>query len=179
MAADDSWIRAEMGGTTRASLISRPEVLAALIKRAKRPLFIVGNGGARGPEGEVVTGLIRRVSSLRGGTIVTTSSAVRELTSRGIGVNAVMGGMEIADRLRDPSWRGFDGEGKYDLIFITGILYPMAWVIFSGIRNGVPGLKTVSLDRGYQPHASWSYGNAGFDQWKEQLEGVVSLLEDG
>ena len=46
MAADDSWIRAEMGGTTRASLISRPEVLAALIKRAKRPLFIVGNGGA-------------------------------------------------------------------------------------------------------------------------------------
>ncbi len=65
-----------------------------------------------------------------------------------------MGGMEAADRLRDPEWKGCDGMSPYDLILIAGITYSFCWTILSGIRNSAPGLKTIILDRKYQPHAS-------------------------
>jgi CO dehydrogenase/acetyl-CoA synthase epsilon subunit len=40
-------------------------------------------------------------------------------------------------------------------------------------------LKTISLDRVYQPHASWSFGNMATGPWSEQLQAVISLLEKG
>jgi acetyl-CoA decarbonylase/synthase complex subunit epsilon len=180
MAADDAWLRAEMGGTTRASVISKPEVVAALMKRAKRPLLIVGHETAAcGPECEAITEFIEGAARARRISVLATSHSVKDLISKGIKVEVVMGGMEIVDRLCDPAWIGLDGEGQYDLVLIAGISYSLCWVLLSGIRNGAPALKTITLDRVYHPNASWSFGNLAVGPWREQLQAILSLLEKG
>lgn len=178
MASDDSWMRAELGGTTRANLITRPEVIAALIRRAKRPLVIAGHElSIAGPESVSSIGFFRDLSRIRGMEIVATSYGVRSLVSEGIKIDFVMGCMEIVDRLCDPGWKGFDGDGPYDLVILAGIPYSLSWILFSGLRNGAVRLKTISLDRHYQPHASWSFGNMAISSWSEQLQGILTLLE--
>ena len=178
MAGDDAWIRAEMGGTSRASVIGKPEVLGALLRRAERPVFVVGHEVAEGPDGEVLTGFIEIASRLRNIPVIGTSPVVKDLMKHGIRITAVMGGMEIADRIRDPEWKGSDGLGRYDLVLIAGIPYSFCWTILSGIRNSAPDLKTIILDRKYQPHASWSFANLAATPWKEQLQAVTILLEE-
>ncbi|MDD1728356.1 MAG: CO dehydrogenase/acetyl-CoA synthase complex subunit epsilon [Methanospirillum sp.] len=179
MAGDDAWMRAEMGGTSRASVIGKPEVVGALLKRAKRPLFIVGHevtatGLASGP----LTRFMKAGSTIRHIPVIATSSTARDLIAEGIQVAAIMGSMEIIDRLRDPEWKGFDGQGSYDLIFLAGLPYQFCWTLLSGLRNGAPALKTVTLDPKYHPHASWSFGNMATGPWQEQLQAITALLEE-
>jgi len=90
-----------------------------------------------------------------------------------------MGGMEIVDRLCDPEWKGLDGKGQYDLVLIAGLPYSLCWVLLSGLRHGVPALKTITLDRVYQPNASWSFGNMTVEPLREQLQSILALLEKG
>lgn len=180
MAGDDSWLRAEMGGTTRASVISKPEVIVALVKRARRPLFIIGHEvSAAGFESEALGEFIEGVSRARHIPVLGTAHTSKDLIGRGIKVQAVMGGMEIVDRLRDPAWTGLDGQGHYDLVLMAGMSYSTGWLLLSGIRNGAPKLKTIALDRRYQPNASWSFGNMTPEPWREQLQAIMSLLEIG
>lgn len=178
MAGDVAWMRAEMGGTTRASVITKPEVIGALLIRAKRPLFIIGHEiVAAEPESEILTEFIEAGSRIRHIPILGTAHTVKDLISKGIRVSAIMGSMEIVDRLRDPEWTGIDGKGQYDLVLMAGIPYSLGWILLSGIRNGVPDLKTIMLDRRYQPHATWSFGNMATGQWREQLQALIKLLE--
>lgn len=178
MAGDEAWLRAETGGTTRASVISKPEVIAALLKRAKRPLFIVGHEiTAAGFECETLTDFIEAGSSIGHIPVLGTAHTVKDLISKGIKVAAIMGGVEIVDRLRDPEWKGLDGLGQYDLILMAGLPYSLGWILLSGLRNGAPGLKTVTLDRTYQPNATWSFGNMAAGPWREQLQAIIGLLE--
>jgi acetyl-CoA decarbonylase/synthase complex subunit epsilon len=178
MAVDDAWLRAEMGGTTRASIINKPEVVGALIKRAKRPLFILGHDVmAAGPESEALAEFIDGTARARRIPILGTSHSVKDLIYKGIRTQAIMGGMEIADRLRDREWKGLDGQGQYDLVILAGFSYSFGWVLLSGIRHGAPHLKTITLDRMYQPNASWSFGNMAVDPWREQLQAILALLE--
>lgn len=178
MAVDDAWLRAEMGGTTRASVISKPEVVVALIKRAKRPLLIIGHMTKPcGKECEVLSEFIREITHSIQISLVVTSHTAKNLKSRGIPVTTVMGGMEIVDRLRDPSWKGFDESGQYDLILIAGIPYSLCWVLLSGIRTGAPSLRTIVLDRRYQPNASFSFPNLTIDNWQNQLQTILTTLE--
>ncbi|HWQ66545.1 MAG TPA: CO dehydrogenase/acetyl-CoA synthase complex subunit epsilon [Methanospirillum sp.] len=180
MAGDDAWLRAEMGGTTRATVISKPEVLVALLKKAKRPLFIIGHEvTAAGPESEALTEFIEGVARAKRVPVLGTSHMIRDLIARGIKASAIMGGMEIVDRLRDPDWKGLDGHGQYDLVLIAGMSYSLGWVLLSGLRHGAPGLKTIALDRMYQPNASWSFSNQPVGPWRVSLQAVLALLEKG
>jgi anaerobic carbon-monoxide dehydrogenase, CODH/ACS complex subunit epsilon len=179
MAGDDSWIRAEMGGTSRASVITKPEVIVALIKRMKRPLFIVGHEVARAdPDSKQLTDFIGRVAGIRHIPVIGTSPAVKELINQGISIAAIMGGMEAADRLRGPDWKGLDDQGQYDLVMFAAVPYSFCWTILSGLKNSAPGLKTINIDRKYQPHATWSFGNIALEPWSEQLQTVATLLEE-
>jgi len=44
MPLTESWQTAEIPGPTKASLIIKPEIADAMIRRAKRPVMIVGHG---------------------------------------------------------------------------------------------------------------------------------------
>ncbi|HOL41837.1 MAG TPA: carbon monoxide dehydrogenase beta subunit family protein, partial [Methanospirillum sp.] len=116
MPAQEAWIRSEMGGTRQALVITKPDVLISLIKKAKHPLIIIGHESLTDSSRTDV--IIRLVSVLHESLnipIICTSHIAGQLLSRGLDVSGVYGSMEILDRLRDPTWEGLDGNGQYDL----------------------------------------------------------------
>ena len=104
---------------------------------------------------------------------------MKEFVERGFQPEGWMPVVDIANRLRDPEWRGLDSKGQYDLALFVGIQYYMVWVILSGLKHFSSRLKTISLDRFYQPHASWSFPNISPDEWKENLKMIEKEIEKG
>ncbi|MEM2122596.1 MAG: CO dehydrogenase/acetyl-CoA synthase complex subunit epsilon [Candidatus Bathyarchaeia archaeon] len=176
----EPWQIAEIPGPKKALIISKPGVAAALLRKSKRPLMVLG--------GEAVDVLITgkpvldhliRIST--GGRIplAATMGAARRLIDQGVRLTGYMSAMEIAERLKDASWKGFDGVGPYDLAVFVGLPYYMEWLILSGLKHFAKGLTTMSLDRFYQPHASWSLPNTPRNEWEETIKALAEIIEEG
>jgi acetyl-CoA decarbonylase/synthase complex subunit epsilon len=89
-----------------------------------------------------------------------------------------MSAMDIGNRLKDPNWKGLDGKGPYDVALFMGLPYYMEFVILSGLKHFSAGLKTISLDRYYSPHATWSFPNLKAEEWNQSFETIVNKLEE-
>ena len=176
----EPWQTAEIPGPKKALVITKPEIVAALVKRAKRPILIVGHKAAETELGEekLIDYLIR-LSKARSIPVVATAHTVKAFLERGFQPDAWMPAVDIVNRLVDPEWEGMDGEGPYDLALFAGIQYYMQWVLLSSLKHFSPKLKTVSLDRFYQPHASWSFPNIPPEEWKKNLSVIEMKLSSG
>jgi len=181
MAKTESWQTAEIPGPTKAFTISKPQIVSAMIRRSKRPLLVVGHEsiaeelGEKKPVDYAI--MIAKAGKI---PVVATAHMIGELDRRGYEA-ASMSLVEIGDRLRDPRWTGLDGEGQYDLVLVMGFPYYMSWLVLSGLKHfalrGDKYLTTISMDRHYQPHASWSFPNLPVGKWEENLRNVVEELE--
>jgi acetyl-CoA decarbonylase/synthase complex subunit epsilon len=170
---------AEIAGPKKAFVIPKPEVAASMIKRAKRPLLVVGSESlkAKTVDGDLIDTAIR-LGKKAGITVVATGHMVREFRNRNIeGVHS-MPLMNLGDRLRDPNWKGFDGEGQYDLVVFAGLPYYLEWLVLNGLKHFAAGLTTISFDASYQPNASWSLGTMREEEWKEVIDRIASILEE-
>jgi acetyl-CoA decarbonylase/synthase complex subunit epsilon len=176
----EPWQKAEIGGTEKALAITKPEVVAAMLKRAKHPIMIIGHEAA---ETEIrnnrAVDLLIQLAIASKVPVVATAHAVKEFVSRGFQPASWTPIMDIANRLRDPEWKGLDGKGPYDLALFAGFQYYLEWLVLSGLRNSAPELKTISLDRFYQPHASWSFPNISLEDWKKNIDVINSKLKTG
>lgn len=174
----EPWQTAEIPGPKKAFQITRPDIVAAMTKKAKRPILVVGHEVVEvelGKEG-FVDYLIRFAKAAKV-PLVATAHAGKEFIERGFKPVACMPAMDIANRLRDTEWKGLDGTGQYDLALFVGLPYYMEWVILSGLKNFASQLKTISLDRFYQPNASWSFPNLGIEEWKKNLDAIENELK--
>jgi len=175
--APESWQTAEIPGPKKALVITKPEVVTALIKRAKRPIMLVGH---RAVEVKLKNGLLIdyliRIAELGGIPVVATAHIQGEFQKRGFKVESWMPLMDIANRLSDPDWMGLDGKGQYDLLLIAGYQYYLAWLVLSGLKHFSQNLKTVSIDMYYQPHASWSFPNLKVEDWEVNLNRIIEGL---
>jgi acetyl-CoA decarbonylase/synthase complex subunit epsilon len=171
---------AEIAGPKKAFLIPKPEVAGSMIKRAKRPLWVVGSQAEKNAtkDGDLVDTAIR-LQKKGTVTIAATGHMIGIFRKRGVEGVYSMPLMNLGDRLRDPNWGGFDREGHYDLVVFTGLPYYIEWLVLSGLKNFAPGLRTISLDRNYQPNASWSLGSTTEEEWKEVLDKIASIVEEG
>jgi len=177
MAVAEPWQKAEIPGPLKASVITKPEVITAMLKRAKRPLLVLGHEVTEMEfGGEKAIDYFVRIAKAGTIPVVATAHVFPEFVKRNLKPTAWMPAVDIANRLKDPDWKGFDGKGNYDLLLIAGIPYPMEWVILSGLKHFSPNLKTISLDRYYQPHATWSFANVPVKDWGDNLEMIVKLL---
>lgn len=169
---------AEIAGPKKAFVFQKPEVAAAMMKRAKRALLVIGSEAikTRTKDGDLVDTAMR-LAELKNITVVATGHLVGEFKRRNDEDVHSMPLMNLGDRLRDSDWEGFDGEGPYDLALFMGFPYYMEWLVLSGLKSFAPDLKTISLERVYQPNASWSFGNTTQDEWEEVIEKIVSILE--
>jgi acetyl-CoA decarbonylase/synthase complex subunit epsilon len=175
MATAEPWQKAEIAGPTKALVITKPEVVIAMIKKAKRPILIVGHE-ATDPEEKQMLDIAIRLAETGKIPLVATAHIVGEFLKKGFQPAAFMPAVDIANRLTDTDWKGFDGNGQYDLAMFMGITYYMEWVIFSALKHYGNGLKTISLDRYYHPHASWSFPNLSAETWSPNLEMIISKL---
>ncbi len=170
---------AEIAGPKKAFVIPKPEVAASLIKRAKRPLLVVGSKAVETPtmDGDLIDTAIRLYNTGRL-QVVATAHLIGEFMKRGAEGIHSMQMMNLGDRLRDPDWRGLDGEGAYDLVAFVGNIYYIEWLVESGLKSFAQDLMTISLSRSYQPNASWSLGTMKADKWKEVIDVIVKSITE-
>jgi len=169
---------AEIAGPKKAFIIPKPEVAAAMIKRAKRPLLVVG---AEAPKMETKDGdlIDTAIKVSRGGiSVVATGHMVGEFRRRGSEVHS-MPLMNLGDRLRDPEWMGLDGKGRYDLAVFVGFSYYLEWLVQNGLKSFAQDLTMISLSRSYQPNAGWSLGSMKAEEWKEVIDVIVESIREG
>jgi len=174
MATAEPWQTAEIPGPKKALIITKPEVASAMIKRAKRPILIVGHKAAEIElEDKKLIDYMIELAKKINIPIVATAHMISEFLKRGYRPAGWMPAVDIGNRLADSEWKGLDGNGAYDLALFVGLPYYMEWTILSGLKHFAPNLKTVTLDNVYQPHASWSFPNISVKDWRENLKVII------
>jgi len=171
---------AEIPGPKKANIFPKPTVAAAMMKRAERCLLVVGSKAPvmETKDGNLVDSAIR-MSKSGNITVVATGHVVSNFLKKGAEGTRSIQIMNLGDRLRDPNWNGLDGGGPYDLVVFTGFPYYIEWLVQSGLKNFAPDLRTISLEETYQPNASWSLGTLPKGGWKEVIDEILSVLEEG
>ena len=173
----EPWQTAEIAGPKKALLILKPEVVVAMVKRAKRPVLVVGHLAAEDYSDDVkMIDYAIRMSKAAKVPVVATAHMTTEFIKRGFQPAAWMSAMDIGNRLQDSEWKGLDGKGPYDLALFMGLPYYMEFVILSALKHFSTNLKTISLDRFYNPHATWSFPNLSVKDWNESFEVILSKL---
>jgi len=177
LATCEPWQTAEIAGPLKANAITKSEVVVALLKKAKRPILVVGHKVVEedlnlGKPIDYIIALAMACNI----PVVATAHVVKDFLEREFHPSAWMPAMDIANRLRDPSWKGLDGKGPYDLLLILGLPYYMEWLILSGLKHFSTNLTLISLDKFYQPHATWSFPNSSLKKWEENLKVIVEKL---
>lgn len=173
----EPWQKAEIAGPKKALVILKPEVVSAMVKRANRPILVVGHLAAEDYSDDVkMIDYAIQMSKAAGIPVVATAHMVAEFTKRGFQPATWMPAMDIGARLSDSAWKGLDGKGPYDLAMLMGLPYYMGFVILAGLKHFSTNLKTISLDRFYNPHASWSFPNLSVKDWNESFEMLIKQL---
>jgi acetyl-CoA decarbonylase/synthase complex subunit epsilon len=176
----EPWQCAEIAATKKANPITKPEVAVALIKRAARPILVVGsNATERWMEGKQLIDYLINFAKASKVPVVATAHMVGEFLKRGFEPAGFMSAMDIGNRLVDPEWQGIDGKGHPDLALFVGLPYYMESLILAGLKHFAPDLKTMTLDNVHQPHASWSFPNATLEEWASNLTVMTSKFEGG
>ncbi|KON34399.1 MAG: hypothetical protein AC479_00615 [miscellaneous Crenarchaeota group-6 archaeon AD8-1] len=176
----EPWQCAEVSSTKKAMAITKPEVAISLIRRANRPILVVGSNAInRKLEGKLLIDYLIDFAKASKIPIVATAHMVGEFLKRGYKPAGFMSAMDIGNRLVDPEWQGIDGKGPHDLAVFVALPYYMQGLILSGLMHFATKLKTLTLDNMYHPHASWSFPNAGVGIWAENLKVMTSKFEGG
>lgn len=177
MATAEPWQTAEIPGPKKAMTITKPEVAAAMMKRAKRPILIVGHKAAEVElENKKLVDYMIELARKAKIPVVATAHTVRDFLKRGYKPAGWMPAVDIANRLSDSAWSGLDGKGQYDLALFVGLPYYMEWTILSGLKHFTPNLRTITLDNVYHPNASWSFPNMSKEDWTENLKVIIEKV---
>lgn len=176
----EPWQCAEVSSTKKANPIQKPEVAVAMIKKAQRPILVVGsNATERWMEGRQLIDYLIDFAEASKVPVVATAHMVGEFLKRGYEPAGFMSAMDIGNRLVDPEWKGLDGKGHPDLALFVGIPFYMEGLILTGLMHFAPDLKTMTLDNMYHPHASWSFPNGSLEEWASNLKVMTSKFEGG
>jgi acetyl-CoA decarbonylase/synthase complex subunit epsilon len=167
-----AWNLADVAGPKQAR-VTKPEIIAALVKKAKRPLLVVG--------AEILNdGVIDRVIEIgkKGIPIAATAHTIKTFLEKGFKpASSDLGVHEVTNLLKDPEWKGFDGKGNYDMVIFLGINYYLASRMLSTLKHFAPHLRAYSLDRYYHVNAEMSLENIFEDQkFLEALDTFINKL---
>ena len=168
---------AEIAGPKQAMVFPNANVVASMIKRAKRPLLVIGSNAPKTvtEDGDLIDYAIK-VGKNGKITIAATGHLIGEFKKRKAENVYNIPFMNLGDRLRDADWNGLDGKGHYDLVIFAGSQYYMEWLVLSGLKNFAPNLRTISLGNLYQPNASWSVGTVDHSKWTSMLKEIVENI---
>ncbi len=180
MATSEPWQTAEIPGPKKALVITKPEVVAAMIKKAKNPVLVVGHKVTETKVGNKrLIDYIIKLAEKTSIPVVATAHIISEFSKRGYKPAGFMSAVDIGNRLVDSEWIGINGKGHHDLALFVGLPYYMEWTILSGLKHFASNLKVITLDNFYHPHASWSFPNMSEKELVENLKAIISNFEEG
>ncbi|MFC1787456.1 CO dehydrogenase/acetyl-CoA synthase complex subunit epsilon [Halobacteriota archaeon] len=178
--AAEPWQKYEVPGTIKSVVIKKPEIVSTLLKKAKNPIFVVGHEaaevdlGGKNPIDHIIR--IARAANI---PVVTTAHTLAEFLKRDFKPAASMTSMDIGNRLTDPEWNVYGEDSPHDLALILGMTYYVGFVIEAGLKSfAFRHLKTISLDRYYQPHCNWSFPNLSIEDWYRNLTIIAQEIEN-
>jgi acetyl-CoA decarbonylase/synthase complex subunit epsilon len=178
--AAEPWQTAEIPGPKKALVVTKPEVVATMIKKAKHPILVVGHKAVETElEKKKLIDYMIELAKKAEIPVVATAHIISEFHKRKYKPAGFLPAVDIGNRLVDAEWAGIDGKGPHDLALFVGLPYYMEWVILSGLKHFAPNLKTVTLDNVYHPHASWSFPNTSVKDWVENLKVIIEKFEEG
>ena len=158
------WQPTVIAGPKQALLVT-PETAKMMIKKAKRPLMIVGPSAAEEPLIKYATEISEKWKL----PIVTTGDAFKAFNGRGIETKPY-GIVEIINLLKDPDWNGVKDEGQHDLVIFIGCIYYIASQGLSTLKHFAPKLKTLTLCKYFHSNADASFPNMKDTEWFHYLE---------
>jgi len=170
---------AEIPGPIKALVVMKePKVAAAIIKKAKRPLIIIGDLATKyDGEGFDSISLLTEIAKAVNAHVNVTGPLIRKFRETGYDKVYFMSTPEIVDRLRDENWKGHDGKGMYDLAIFIGFRYYYAWLMFNGLKHyAFKWLKTMSLDPYYHPNATYTLPAIDIDKWREFIKEILNII---
>jgi CO dehydrogenase/acetyl-CoA synthase complex epsilon subunit len=173
--SDAPWQKYEVPGSTQATVVSKPAVIAALLKKATHPLIVVAhNADVPISIGGNPVDIIIRIADAGKIPVITTPSAAPGFRKRGFTPSTTLSIMEIGSRLNDPDWSIWDDHLHPDLVLFIGFPYIMGWLLQSGLKSFAPkGMRFISIDQRYQPHCTLSFPNLSCDEWATNLNTIA------
>jgi len=165
-------------GTKSAKVIEDAEEYAGLIKRAKRPLLVLG------PQllGESLDGKLLEyaleIAKVANTPICATGHIKGKMVELGVKPDSEYDTIEIINHLKDPEWQGVRKEGNHDLVIFFGIRTDLGNQGLSALKHFAPHLKTMTLCKYVFANADYSLTNIRKDEkWKGFLEDLISNLK--
>jgi len=176
MAVAVPWQTGNIVGPKNALLLN-PEHCARLSKAAKRPLMVVGAHATKPSVGlPNLTEYVLRLARGMNAQVAASPTIQLQLSSSGGTQVFGLGIEDLTNRLKDRQWKGFDGKGGYDYVFLIGGVYYFESQMLATLKHFAPHIRTVSLDRFYQPNASFSFASMDVDKWREGLDKIIHDL---
>ena len=168
-------------GIKSAKLIEDAGEYASLIRKAKRPLLVVGPLLlASTPDGKLLMEYALDIAKTCNIPICATAQTKGKVVELGINPDCVYDVVEIANALKDPDWKGVRKEGNHDLVILFGIRSDLGNQSLSTLKHFAPHLKTMTLCKHYFPHANYSLPNFKKDEkWLSFLESLIDNLKKG
>ena len=159
--------------------VAPPEVIGSYISSARKPLLAVGSEMLRD---DFFVEIAIEIGK-KGIPIAATGHSIRGFVENEYTENVYYYNLhELTNCLRDPNWKGLDGEGNYDFVIFYGIIYYYASQMLSCLKNFAtePLVRTVSIDRYYHPNARMSFTNIMprmEDEYKAMLDKLVESIK--
>lgn len=166
-------------GTKAARVIEDPAEYALLIKKATRPLLVVGPRAiTMSLEGhsliEYATDMARTLKI----PVCATAHTRKKLVESGSEPASSYDLVEIINHLKDPQWTGVKKEGNHDLVLFIGVRSDLAEQGLSTLKHYARHLRTMTLCKYYYPNASYSLPNMKDGKWKEFLDALITNLKE-
>lgn len=153
------------------ALVMPPELVSLTIKKAKRPLLVIGSLIINLPD---ILEKIEKIIQKKEITIAATGGSSLVLKNN-LKFNTI-GVIELINNLKNPKWKGFDGKGNYDLICFIGVPYYIASQGLSTLKSFAPHNKTITLCKFMHPNADISYPNLKHKEWLKWLDELIENL---
>ena len=174
---DAPWQIGNIPGPKQAKVLT-PVGAAKMIKRAKRPLFIVGSLVLETElNGKSLMDYAIEIAEESKIPVVAVAHTPKGFSERGFQPDAYMPLINIIDRLRDGEWNGVKGEGQHDLVVFLGVLYYIGSQGLSTLKHFAPWLKTITLCRFFHPNANMSFPNMKEEEWGSYLDELIEELK--
>lgn len=158
------WQPTVIAGPKQALLVT-PETAEMMLQKAKRPLMVMGPLINDSP----VQALAVKIAEKWNIPIVSTGDAFKSLNEAGVSSKSY-GVVEIINLLKDPDWKGVNGEGQHDLVVFIGVIYYMGSQGLSTLKHFAPHLKTLTLCKFFHSNADASFPNMKDEEWLKYLE---------
>ena len=165
-------------GIKAARVIEDAEEYTSLIKRAKRPLLVLGPRLLQWSlDGKLLLEYALEIAKTANIPICATAHVRGKMVELGIKPDSVYDAVEIVNHLKDPEWPGVRKEGNHDMVIFFGIRTYLGEQTLSTLKHFAPHLRTMTLCKYVYPNADYSLPNFRKDeQWKAFLESLISNL---